>query len=139
VAGGAILLTFDDNIKSVWVNADPILERYHFRGVEFTITGRVGKHQPYYMNWGEIERMARSGRWDFESHTRYGHRRVDTGGPFLTNLTFLRGQRRLETLAEYEHRVSHDLDGSIEDLEKHGLPRPTLFAFPFGKLVSDER
>ena len=101
-----ILLTFDDNVKSVWINADPILKLYGFHGVVFTITGRVGAHQPYYMTWQEIERMAASGRWDFESHTRFGHSRVKAGagdrvGAFLTNKEWLETAGRLETLDEY--------------------------------------
>ncbi len=89
-----ILLTFDDSVKSVWINADPILELYGFHGVVFTITGRVGAHQPYYMTWKEVERMAESGRWDFESHTKFGHSRVRVGAgvdvaAFLTNKEWL--------------------------------------------------
>jgi peptidoglycan/xylan/chitin deacetylase (PgdA/CDA1 family) len=143
VAGGRVrlprkplLITFDDGAKSVWVYADRVLKRYGFRGAVFTITGRVGTHQPYYLTWEEIERMHASGRWDFEAHTDDGHRRVSIDargqeGAFLTNLQWLPREGRRETLDEYRRRIAGDFDASKERLRAHGLPEPRMFAFPF--------
>lgn len=128
-----IVLTFDDGAKTVWTRADPVLRRYGFHGVVFVITGRVGTHQPYYLTWDEIEAMRESGRWEFGSHTRAGHQFVLTGpgktGAFMTNRLWT--SNGLESIAGYRTRITTDLDGSIADLTRHGLPRPLLFADPF--------
>lgn len=131
-----LLITFDDGAKGTWIYADRVLARLGFQATVFLVTGDVGHHQPYYLDWPEVEAMQASGRWSFGSHTAEGHGLVaadnsgDTG-PFLTNRLWLPEEDRLETLGEYRARVSADLDRSIEEVVAHGLPRPSLFAFPF--------
>ena len=132
----ALLVTFDDGAKGVWIYADPVLRRLGFRATAFLITGDVSHHQPYYLDWAEVAAMQRSGRWDFGSHTADGHGRIPvdatgTTDPFLTNREWLSDQNRLETLDEYQARVSSDLDRSISDMLAHGLPWPQMFAYPF--------
>ncbi len=136
-----LLITFDDGAKGTWVYADPVLRRLGFRATSFLIAGDVSHHQPYYLDWPEVEAMAASGRWSFGSHTFLGHGLVpsdDSGGagPFLINRTWLAGERRLETLDEYGARVSEDIDESIAEIEGHGLPRPLLFAYPYSAAVN---
>ncbi len=131
-----LLITFDDGAKGTWIYADRVLARVGFEATVFLITADVGHHQPYYLDWPEVEAMQETGRWSFGSHTAEGHGLVaadnsgDTG-PFLTNRLWLPNEDRLETLGEYRARVSADLDRSIEEVVAHGLPRPSLFAFPF--------
>jgi peptidoglycan/xylan/chitin deacetylase (PgdA/CDA1 family) len=131
-----LLITFDDGAKGTWIYADRILARLGFEATVFLVTGDVGQHQPYYLDWPEVEAMQETGRWSFGSHTAAGHGLVaadnsgDTG-PFLTNRLWLPSEDRLETLDEYRSRVTADLDRSIEDIRAHDLPRPSLFAFPF--------
>lgn len=132
----SVLITFDDGTSGLWKYADGVLAKHHFRAMSFVITGRVGSHRPYYMNWKEIEGLAQSGRWDIESHTRNSHVRVpidDHGhrGPALTNRLWLAGRHRLETLDEYRKRVTEDLVGSKRDLALHGLDRVPFLAYPF--------
>lgn len=131
-----LLISFDDGTKSNWIYGDPVLRQVGFEATEFLITGDVSRHQPYYLSWPEVEAMEESGRWSFGSHTHQGHGYVASRpggdeGPFLTNREWLPRQRRLETRAEYEARISADLDLSIEKMEAHGLPRPAAFAYPF--------
>ncbi|HWI71826.1 MAG TPA: polysaccharide deacetylase family protein, partial [Baekduia sp.] len=131
-----ILITFDDSIKSAWVDADPILARHGFRATMFAITGRLSTHQPYYLSWEELQRMASGGRWDVGSHTRDGHTQIVTTphgrrGAYLTHLEWRPERGRLETLAEYRKRVSEDLAGSMDDLRDHGIRPASAFAFPF--------
>ncbi|WP_051053634.1 polysaccharide deacetylase family protein [Mycolicibacterium chubuense] len=147
LAGGevpkrSVLITFDDGTHGLWTYADRILERHGMRAVSFLITGNVGANRPYYLSWQEIERMARSGRWDFQSHTRKMHARmpVDRAGTLASEMThrrWLSGQNRLETSGEFEAKIRKDLRGSIQDIADHGLPRPTLFAFPFSEGYND--
>jgi poly-beta-1,6-N-acetyl-D-glucosamine N-deacetylase len=135
-----LLITFDDGAKGTWIYADPVLRRLSYQATVFLITGDVSHHQPYYLDWPEVEAMQSSGRWSFGSHTAQGHGLVasdDSGdvGPFLTNRIWLPSAGRLETLDEYRARVAADLDRSIAEIEAHGLPRPRVFAYPFSATV----
>jgi peptidoglycan/xylan/chitin deacetylase (PgdA/CDA1 family) len=134
----SVLITFDDGTNGLWVYGDRILARHHMHATSFLITGRVDHDRPYYLTWNEIKRMADSGRWDFQDHTRDSHRRepVDAAGhlgSMLANRLWLPDQNRLETVAEYEARVENDIAGSVHDITSHGLPKPLLFAFPFSE------
>jgi peptidoglycan/xylan/chitin deacetylase (PgdA/CDA1 family) len=135
-----LLITFDDGAKGTWTYADRILGQLGFQATVFLITGDVSHHQPYYLDWPEVEAMQETGRWSFGSHTAQGHGLVASDnsgdvGPFLTNRIWLAGQDRLETLGEYRSRVIADLDHSIEEITGHGLPRPRIFAYPFSATV----
>jgi poly-beta-1,6-N-acetyl-D-glucosamine N-deacetylase len=135
-----LFITFDDGAKGTWIYADRILRRLSYQATVFLITGDVSHHQPYYLDWPEVEAMARSKRWSFGAHTYQGHGLIATDnsgdtGPFLTNRMWLPAKNRVETLDEYQARVSHDLDRSIFDIRAHGLPYPDLFAYPFSATV----
>ncbi len=135
VPSPSVAITFDDGARGLWTYADKILQRYSFHAISFVITGRVGTHQPYYLTWQEIELMYASGRWDFGSHTDNLHQLVPVSGSGrlgdpLTQVTWIRSKRRLETISEFRRRVQHDLLTSIADLREHHLPRPRLFAYP---------
>ena len=147
LSGGAlprrsVLITFDDGTHGLWTHADKILERHGMHGVSFLITGNVGAKRPYYLSWQEIHRMAASGRWDFQSHTRKMHARlpVDAQGTVASELVhrrWLSESNRVESLSEFETKIRADLNGSVEDIVAQGLPRPRLFAFPFSEGFHD--
>jgi peptidoglycan/xylan/chitin deacetylase (PgdA/CDA1 family) len=62
----AVVLTFDDGWKSV-LNAVPVLERYRMRASFWIITGAgIGND---YLEWSDIERLARNPRFEIGSHT----------------------------------------------------------------------
>lgn len=132
----SFLLTFDDGTAGLWRYADPILERYDMSAVSFLITGSVGTHQPYYLTWPEIQEMAGSGRWEFGSHTDGLHYRtaIDADGTLGGALTHRLDQ---ESEQAYAERVTDDLDRSIDAQTEHGLPAPTVFAYPFSELNDD--
>ena len=136
------MITFDDGTHGLWTHADKILERHGMHGVAFLITGNVGAKRPYYLSWQEIDRMAASGRWDFQSHTRKMHARmpIDAAGAVASEMVHRRWlfeSNRAETLGEFELKIREDLRGSVQDIVGHGLPRPRLFAFPFSEGYRD--
>jgi len=138
----SVFISFDDGTAGVWRYADPILAQYGFTGCAFIISSYPGRG-PRYMSWRQIERLGRTGRWDIESHTRSGHRYVpvsDNGArdPFLTSRLWVEAEGRKETIAEYRDRVTADLQGSIADLQAHGLPSPQLFSFPFSAAAAPD-
>ncbi|MGK9460985.1 polysaccharide deacetylase family protein [Streptomyces sp. G6] len=141
-ASRSVYLTFDDGTHGLWVHADPILARYRMKAAAYLITGQVGTHRPYYLSWPEIERMADSGRWDFQAHTHLSHHRaaVDAAGhqrSAFTNRLWLPDEERVETRDEYRRRIAADLDRSVRDLTARGLPAPRLFAYPFSERLEE--
>ncbi|MEU3824758.1 polysaccharide deacetylase family protein [Streptomyces sp. NPDC029080] len=137
-AAHSVYLTFDDGTRGLWTYADQILAKHKMRAASYLITGMVGTHRPYYLSWSEIDRMAGSGRWDFQDHTHLSHSRaaVDQAGhqgSVLANRLWLPGKHRLETENEYRTRVRADLDRSLKSFADHHLPAPRLFAYPFSE------
>lgn len=135
----SVLITFDDGTRGLWTYADKVLARYGFTAVSFLISGRVGKHAPYYLTWSEVSRMASSGRWDFESHTHDLHTKVALpGGQPVSSLSSrLTENGRRESLATLRARVAADLKQSLRDFAAHDLPRPRLFAWPFSDVTGN--
>jgi Polysaccharide deacetylase len=82
----AIVLTFDDGLKSLWTIAYPLLKKYEFTGISYIIPSLINNHQ-YFENtavnvsslnknrdsslcaWDEIIKMHESGVIDFQSHS----------------------------------------------------------------------
>lgn len=139
----SVMLTFDDGTHGLWTYGDRILARHRMSAVSFLITGRVGRHRPY-LSWQEIARMARSGRWDFEDHTHDLHSRTRIGphgelGSLLAHRRYLGSTGRPESTDHYQRRVRADFTSSLEDFERHGLPRPSLFAYPFSESADPQQ
>jgi len=114
----AVVLTFDDGRGSVWSVAAPLLRRHGMKAVVFLVPGRVpsrpGPPAPTWddvaasrvrpetvlrreegegalLSWEEIEGLARTGLFDFQSHT-LTHARIHTG-PQLTGFVTPRSRR----------------------------------------------
>jgi len=74
----AVLLTFDDGRASLGIVGAPLLRRHGMRGIVFLVPGRTPPHpdpapqgQPdtALLSWPEVESLAASGPFDFQSHT----------------------------------------------------------------------
>ena len=139
----SLVITFDDGTAGLWTYGDKILQRYGFHGVSFVITGDLSETaSSYYLTWSELQEMQSSGRWDVESHSSHGHGFVKTDahgaqGPFFVNRKWLPAQHRLETVAEFRARITHDLQASKDAIEAHDLPTPLFFAHPFSPRARD--
>ncbi len=62
-----IVITIDDGYIDFYTTAAPILRKYGFHSVAFIPTGLIGGG--YYMNWGQIQELQRTGLVSFEAHT----------------------------------------------------------------------
>jgi peptidoglycan/xylan/chitin deacetylase (PgdA/CDA1 family) len=109
----AVLLTFDDGRGSLWSVGYPLLKRYGMKGVVFLVPGRTESRagllpptwedvregrvpaqevldreagQGAFLSWEEIEALARSGVFEFQSHT-LTHARVHTRPELVGFLT----------------------------------------------------
>jgi glycosyltransferase involved in cell wall biosynthesis len=114
----ALLLTFDDCYADL-AAAVPILQRHGTPAVGFVVTGRIGGTNDWDAQLGAppirlldahgLLDLARDG-FTFGSHTRT-HPRFDRIDPA---------------------DVPGELVGAADDLAALGLPRPSLFAYPYG-------
>lgn len=98
----AVMLTFDDGRGSVFSVGFPLMRRYGMKGVVFLVPSRIPTRDPLptledaesgrvtresvlqreagegaFLSWEEIDTLARSGLFDFQSHT-LSHARVHT-------------------------------------------------------------
>lgn len=67
VRSRSALITFDGSTQGLWSYADQILARHQMHGVSFLSPRAIETHWTRFLSWAEIQRMAGSGRWDFES------------------------------------------------------------------------
>lgn len=131
----AVMVTFDDGRADAMMFADPLLEQAHAVATMFVITGAAAQPGVYYAGWDDIERYARSGRWDIESHTDHLHRQWDVGdGRYLPALSSV---AEGESIEEYRQRVDADLARASSAIEAHTGTRPVAFAYPFGAYGAD--
>lgn len=147
----SFLLTFDDGRTDSFYAADPVLQDLGYLAVMYVVTeysmpgGSDAAINPFYLNKSQLRYMARSGRWQLESHGAFDHFRYDvptatstaaalsmvSGGRFLSNKFWVAEANRLETDAEYRSRVTQDLADSKRVLEAEFGRPVTTFAYPF--------
>lgn len=133
----SVLITFDDGRTDSFVGADPVFSKLGFKATMFTILGRAGSGKPFYLTEAETKMMARTGRWDVESHTARAHQYIPTGpmggsGPALSSRLWNTELGRLESDREYELRVAGDLEEAARGLTELSGRRVTAFAYPWG-------
>ncbi|HET8575067.1 MAG TPA: polysaccharide deacetylase family protein [Candidatus Paceibacterota bacterium] len=138
-----IMITFDDAIKTSYYRADPIFHALGYNAIMFTISGHaLGAPSRYYLSKSELKTMIRSGRWQVESHGDLSHQSIPTNatgihGNFLSNKMYREKNRSgtqnpgLETTAEYQARITSDLESAKNSLEKAFGIQIIGFAFPF--------
>ena len=137
----SFLLTFDDGRKDSYYPVDPILKALDYYAVMFVITGRsLGKEtemSPFHLSEKELRRMAKSGRWEIQSHGKNDHDfyKINANGNeghFLSNKLWLDNENRLETEEEFTSRINSDFISAKSGIEKELGAKAISFAFPFG-------
>ena len=109
-----IIITFDDSWGSQYTNAFPVMQKYGFTGVLYTVVGYINKPtglptDPTYMTTDQIKEMAAAG-WEIGSHTETHQ-----------NITIMT-----------DDQLHFEIVQSRKDLEQElGVPILT-FAYPFG-------
>ena len=126
----AVMISFDDGRTDAMLFADGLLAQARMRATMFVITDAAARKGVYYASWDRLEKYARSGRWDIESHTAALHhpQRVPDGRllPALTS----RGAG--ESLDAYRARVRGDLARASATIARRVGVEPVAFAYPFG-------
>jgi poly-beta-1,6-N-acetyl-D-glucosamine N-deacetylase PgaB len=138
----AVVITFDDGLKSFYTSAYPLLLKYNMPAVNFLITSRNETYNMFNtqddpLSPNEITEMYRSGIIDFQSHTNDSHEYVMINsdlkkGPKLIHRIYNVETKSLESVEDYEKRVSQDLMKSSEIIYKYTGKYPDTLCFPFG-------
>ncbi len=103
-----VVLTFDDSVRSHFTFVRPILQKYGFGATFFVTEGfDFPTNKKDYMTWEQIAQLHQDG-FEIGNHTR------DHLGVTAKDLPQLKEQ----------------LEGIASRCEKHGIPRPTSFAYP---------
>ena len=120
--GRAVVITFDDGLKSVSRYAYPILKLYGFKATAFIISSRIKRHPQkwvpkslQFMSVSELEEI--KDVFDFQSHTHFLHR-VD-------------GYRRPILLSRSYHNILFDFARSRRALAQFN-PYVLFLSYPFG-------
>ncbi|HCR3984009.1 TPA: polysaccharide deacetylase family protein [Kluyvera ascorbata] len=118
----AVVITFDDGLKSVSRYAYPILKQYGFKATAFIISSRIKRHPQkwapkslQFMSVSELEEI--KDVFDFQSHTHFLHR-VD-------------GYRRPILLSRSYHNILFDFERSRRALAQFN-PHVLFLSYPFG-------
>ncbi|MGL4269929.1 MAG: polysaccharide deacetylase family protein [Plesiomonas sp.] len=118
----AVVLTFDDGLKSVYKYAYPILKQYDLNAVAFIISSRIKyfpqKWDPNTLQFLSIQEIdAMSDVFEIESHTHFLHKRAATRHPILLSKSY--------------HNIYRDFVRSKKSLGKFNHQADYL-SYPFG-------
>lgn len=112
--GRAVVLTFDDGLKSVCRYAYPLLKQYGFHATAFIITSRIKRHpQPWdpnslqFMSIEELQQIADV--FDLQSHTHFLHRLGPAHRPVLLSRTL----RNIELDFEHTRRALSPFNAQV--------------------------
>ena len=118
----AVVITFDDGLKSVSRYAYPILRQYDFKATAFIISSRIKGHPQkwdpkalQFMSVSELKSI--QGTFDIQSHTHFLHRVDDLRHPILLSRSY--------------HNVLFDFQRSRRALAQFN-PHVIYLSYPFG-------
>jgi biofilm PGA synthesis lipoprotein PgaB len=142
----AVLLTFDDGLRSFYTRVYPLLRLFDYPAVVSVVTSwiEMDGSVPYagkvrdgddFLTWDQIREMQASGLVEIGSHTHDHHKGVQ-GNPQGNLQTAVVTRRydgeRYEDEARYRGRVAVDLARSIAMITAQTGQRPRVITWPFG-------
>lgn len=119
VPSRAVLLTFDDCFRDLFVEALPLLREFRVPALAFAVTGKIGGSY----DWDEALGAPRLPLVDGDE--------LAAAAEHLTIGSHTRTHRMLNRLPT--EVLADEISGSIADLEALGLPRPQFLAYPYGE------
>src|SRR5579875_3069416 len=134
VPPNAVLLTFDDGYRDMYTYALPALVQHEMQGTFFDIVGSLdSKIHGEFLKPYQVQQMAHDGMV-FESHTYQSHYEVKDAAGQLTPVfdTRIVVDGKLETPAQYVHRVYTDFYKARTELSHLTGEPVTEFAWPYG-------
>lgn len=153
----AVLITFDDGYRSVYVNAFPVLKLFNAPAViavvgswlEPTANGMVNfdgrsiSHNEM-LSWAQIKEMTDSGLVEVGSHTYDLHDGILANPqgnmePAVTTRLYFPKTKSYEDETSYKNRIFADLKKNNDLLHKHGIRSPRVIAWPYGSYNIEAR
>jgi biofilm PGA synthesis lipoprotein PgaB len=143
----AVLITFDDGLRSVYTHVLPLLKLFGYPAVVSVVTdwiehdagvAQAGRTltRADFMTWDQIAELSRSGLVEIASHSHDLHRgiRGNPQGNEQPAAVTLRvdDDGRYESPAAYRARVGADLATSAGLIERHTGRRPRVMTWPYG-------
>ncbi len=133
----SVLVTFDDGRTDSFVGADPVLARLGMHASMFSVLANTHSGKAFYLTEPETAMMARTGRWDVQSHTADSHVLIPAGplgdaDRALATRQWLLDAERLESDDEYLERVTADLRTARNELARLTGEPVIALAFPWG-------
>ena len=145
----AVLLTFDDGLRSVYTHAFPVLRAYRIPAVAAIVTDWIGMPAdtriPYgvrdftrddFMTWAQLREMQDSGLVEIASHSADLHKGVPGNPqgntmPAATTRLYDAASGRYESENEYLARLDADLRRSRDDIARHLGRAPRALVWPY--------
>ncbi|MGF6900916.1 poly-beta-1,6-N-acetyl-D-glucosamine N-deacetylase PgaB [Paraburkholderia sp. GAS348] len=147
----AVLLTFDDGFRSHYKKVLPLLQRFRYPAVMGIVTSWVDTPpdtpvrladnfvvpRDTFMSWDDVQKVAASGLVEIASHTHdlhHGALANPQGNelPAATSHLYLADQKRYETDAEFEARVTDDLRECLQKLHERTGVTVRSMVWPYG-------
>lgn len=122
----AVLLTFDDGDIGTYKYLLPLLEKYNFHAVVNIVGEYSEANLPYYVNWEQVEKMAKSGYIDIGNHTWTLHSLKKRNGIL---------KQKKESKNDYEELVRKDV--LLLQYKISEFATCEAFAYPFGAINND--
>lgn len=145
----AVLLTFDDGLRSVYTHAFPVLRAYRIPAVAAVVTDWIempaDARVPYgvrdfdrddFITWAQLREMQDSGLVEIASHSADLHKGVHGNPqgntmPAATTRLHDAASGRYENEAAYLARISDDLRRSRDDIARHLGRAPRALVWPY--------
>lgn len=140
----AVLLTFDDGLKSYREFVAPVLEIYGYPSVVSVVTGWLdGINVPHeyegrLMSWDDLRALAKQRQVSIITHSHNLHHGI-TANPqnnvrsAATTRQYLADVHAYEDEPEFRRRIRDDLETSLQRLKSELGITPTAVAWPYGE------
>lgn len=145
----AVLLTFDDGLRSIYTHVFPLLRAYNYPALMAVVTGWVDLPQDQnvdygprmfthddFVTWDQLREMQASGLIEIASHSDNLHRGVTSNPqgntmPAAITREWDAKAQRYETEAQYLDRVRRDLAASAGKIKRELGVSPQSVVWPY--------
>lgn len=145
----AVLLTFDDGLRSIYTHVFPLLRAYNYPALMAVVTGwvdlpkdqkvdygpRMFTHDDF-VTWDQLREMQASGLIEIASHSDNLHRGITSNPqgntmPAAITREWDAKAQRYETEAQYLERVRRDLAASAGKIKRELGVSPQSVVWPY--------
>ena len=142
----AVLLTFDDGLRSFYTKVYPLLKQFGYPAVVSVVSGWIEtdgtedymggpRRAEDFVTWAQIREMQESGLVEVGSHSHDMHKGIagnPQGNEQPAMVTRHFDGTRYEDRAAYRERITKDLQTSIDTIAAETGRSPRVITWPFG-------